>query len=65
MMLKHLVKQLLSELMGKLEHASAFIHTLKFGNKFRDAVEAKSILPFTNKRGGAGTAVAHSYGSQK
>lgn len=42
---------------GEIEHASAFIHTLKFGNKFRNAVEAKSILPFTNKRGGAGTAV--------
>ncbi|MEH7384446.1 amino acid synthesis family protein [Bacillus sp. JJ1521] len=42
---------------GEIEHASAFIHTLKFGNKFRDAVEGKSILSFTNKRGGAGTAV--------
>lgn len=42
---------------GEVEHASAFIHTLKFGNKFRDAVKAKSILPFTNKRGGAGSAV--------
>ncbi|MFC0022867.1 amino acid synthesis family protein [Neobacillus cucumis] len=42
---------------GEIEHASAIIHTFRFGNKFRDAVEAKSILPFTNKRGGAGTAV--------
>lgn len=42
---------------GEVEHASAFIHTLKFGNKFRDAVKATSILSFTNKRGGAGTAV--------
>jgi hypothetical protein len=42
---------------GEIEHASAFIHTLKFGNKFRDAVKATSILPFTNKRGGAGSAV--------
>ncbi|MFF2447445.1 amino acid synthesis family protein [Neobacillus sp. NPDC058068] len=42
---------------GEIEHASAFIHTLKFGNKFRDAVQGKSILSFTNKRGGAGTAV--------
>ena len=25
---------------GEIEHASAFIHTLRFGNKFRDAVEA-------------------------
>ena len=23
---------------GEIEHASAFIHTLRFGNKFRDAV---------------------------
>ena len=42
---------------GEIEHASAFIHTLKFGNKYRDAVEGKSILSFTNKRGGAGTAI--------
>ncbi|MBT2647128.1 amino acid synthesis family protein [Bacillus sp. ISL-34] len=42
---------------GEVEHASAFIHTLKFGNKFRDAVQGTSILSFTNKRGGAGTAV--------
>ena len=25
-------------LKGEIEHASAFIHTLRFGNKFRDAV---------------------------
>ena len=25
-------------LSGEIEHASAFIHTLRFGNKFRDAV---------------------------
>lgn len=42
---------------GEVEHASAFIHTLKFGNKFRDAVKGTSILSFTNKRGGAGSAV--------
>jgi hypothetical protein len=42
---------------GEVEHASAFIHTLKFGNKFRDAVNGKSILSFTNKRGSAGSAV--------
>jgi hypothetical protein len=29
---------------GEVEHASAFIHTLKFGNKFRDAVKGTSIL---------------------
>lgn len=42
---------------GEIEHASAFIHTLKFGNKFRDSVEGTSILSFTNRRGGAGTFV--------
>ncbi|AOH53528.1 peptide synthetase [Peribacillus muralis] len=42
---------------GEVEHASAFIHTLKFGNKFRDAVKGTSILSFTNKRGGAGSPV--------
>ncbi|GIN20356.1 MAG TPA: amino acid synthesis family protein [Bacillus bacterium] len=42
---------------GEVEHASAFIHTLKFGNKFRDAVKGKSILSFTNKRGGSGSPV--------
>lgn len=42
---------------GDIEHASAYIHTLKFGNKFRNSVEGSSILSFTNKRGGPGTAV--------
>lgn len=42
---------------GDIEHASAYIHTLKFGNKFRNSVEGTSILSFTNKRGGPGTAV--------
>ena len=27
---------------GEIEHASAFIHTLRFGNKFRDAVGGTS-----------------------
>jgi hypothetical protein len=40
---------------GEMEHASAYIHTLKFGNKFRNAVEGTSFLSFTNKRGGPGT----------
>lgn len=42
---------------GEVEHASAFIHTLWFGNKFRDAVEGTSYLSFTNKRGGPGTSI--------
>jgi hypothetical protein len=40
---------------GEMEHATAYIHTLKFGNKFRNAVEGTSYLSFTNKRGGPGT----------
>jgi len=39
---------------GEIEHASALIHTLRFGNHFRKAVGAKSYLSFTNTRGGAG-----------
>jgi hypothetical protein len=37
---------------GEIEHASALIHTLRFGNRFRKAVGAKSYLSFTNTRGG-------------
>ncbi|MBS0958997.1 amino acid synthesis family protein [Acetobacter thailandicus] len=37
---------------GEVEHASALIHTLRFGNHFRTAVGAKSYLAFTNTRGG-------------
>ena len=35
---------------GEIEHASAFIHTLRLGNKFRDAVGGTSYLSFTNTR---------------
>lgn len=42
---------------GEIEHASAVVHTLRFGNHYRDAVNAKSYLSFTNKRGGAGTSI--------
>ncbi|WP_299783732.1 amino acid synthesis family protein [uncultured Roseobacter sp.] len=38
---------------GEIEHASGLIHTLRFGNHFRQAVGAKSYLAFTNTRGGA------------
>jgi Amino acid synthesis len=37
---------------GEVEHASALIHTLRFGNHYRKAVSAKSYLSFTNTRGG-------------
>ncbi|WP_350334009.1 amino acid synthesis family protein [Coralliovum pocilloporae] len=39
---------------GELEHAQALTHTLWFGNQYRDAVNAKSYLAFTNSRGAAG-----------
>ena len=43
---------------GEVEHASALIHTLLFGNNFRRAVGAKSYLAFTNTRGGPGAPFA-------
>jgi hypothetical protein len=41
----------------ELEHASALIHTLLYGNFYREAVGAKSYLGFTNTRGPANTQV--------
>lgn len=38
---------------GEIEHASGLIHTLRFGNHFREAVQATSYLAFTNMRGPA------------
>ena len=38
---------------GEIEHASGLIHTLRFGNFYREAVQAKSYLSFTNTRGPA------------
>ena len=38
---------------GEIEHGSGLIHTLRFGNYYREAVGAKSYLSFTNTRGGA------------
>lgn len=43
---------------GEVEHGSAIIHTLRFGNVFRDAVGGTSYLSFTNSRGGPGTMVS-------
>lgn len=37
---------------GEIEHGSALIHTLRFGNTYRDAVGAESYLVFSNTRGG-------------
>ena len=42
---------------GEVEHASALIHTLRFGNHYREAVGAKSYLAFTNTRGPANAPV--------
>ena len=41
----------------EIEHASAIIHTLQFGNFYREAVRAKSYLGFTNTRGPANTQI--------
>ncbi len=41
----------------ELEHGSALIHTLQFGNFYREAVGAKSYLGFTNTRGPANTQI--------
>lgn len=43
---------------GEVEHASALIHTLRFGNHYRKAVGAKSYLAFTNTRGGPNASLA-------
>lgn len=37
---------------GEIEHAQALTHTLHFGNQFREAINAKSYLVFSNTRGG-------------
>lgn len=46
-------KAAVAGLNGEIEHASALIHTLHFGNIFRQAVAAKSYLSFSNTRGPA------------
>lgn len=40
---------------GEIEHGSALIHTLKFGDHFRQAANATTLLPAVEKRAGAGT----------
>ena len=42
---------------GEIEHASGIIHTLRFGNFYREAVGAKSYLSFCNTRGGANSPI--------
>jgi len=51
-------KAALVGLNGEIEHASALIHTLHFGNFYREAVEAKSFLSFTNTRGPANAPIS-------
>lgn len=43
---------------GEIEHASAIIHTLRFGNLFREAVSGTAFLSFTNTRVGPGALVS-------
>ena len=38
---------------GEIEHAQALTHTLHFGNQFREAINAKSYLVFSNTRDAA------------
>ena len=40
---------------GEIEHGSALIHTLKFGDHFRNAANATTLLPAVEKRAPAGT----------
>ena len=42
---------------GEVEHAQALTHTLFFGNQYRNAVNAKTYLAFTNTRGASGTSL--------
>ena len=51
-------KACMSGLDCEIELSSALIHTLHFGNFYRDAVKAKSYLGFTNTRGPAGCVIS-------
>ena len=44
-------KACVTGLNGEIEHGSALIHTLRFGNHYREALGAKIYLAFTNSRG--------------
>ena len=50
-------KACVSGLDCEIELSSALIHTLHFGNFYRDAVKAKSYLGFTNTRGPGNTQI--------
>ncbi len=42
---------------GELEHAVALVHTLKFGNPYRDRSGGTRLLHSTTKRGGPGSGI--------
>jgi len=42
---------------GEVEHGSAILHNLRFGNRVRDAVGGTSLLPSAEKCGGAGASL--------
>jgi amino acid synthesis protein len=42
---------------GEIEHGSAIIHNLRFGNRVRDPVDGTSLLPAAEKRGAAGAPI--------
>jgi hypothetical protein len=43
---------------GEIEHASAMIHTLRFGNPFRNAIGGTNYLEFANTRNAPGALLA-------
>ena len=50
-------KAALVGLQGEVEHGSALIHNLRFGNVFRSAAEGTELLPAAEKRGSAGAPI--------
>jgi hypothetical protein len=42
---------------GEIEHGSAIIHNLRFGDRVRDPVDGTSLLPSAEKRGSPGTPI--------
>jgi hypothetical protein len=51
------VKAAMVGLNCEIEMGSALIHTLRFGNNYREALDAKSYLAFTNTRAPANTQI--------
>jgi hypothetical protein len=42
---------------GEIEHGSAIIHNLRFGNQVREPVQGSSLLPSAEKRSGPGASL--------